>query len=340
MKRNIIIISTAAILMIFTGCVSLPEKENKTSAKQYNESGVKVEANKTYVRDWSGRSLGTEARPEWLMEAFQNNYGKARAKFGISDNDIVKVSMVSANDVRGAQMYADMNYARLVATELQRSICVTAAEKARNGDISEKTRQAIEEVTTSQSQVEISGHEKKAEFYHIVDEEDALSGKITRKCIIYQVYAIPEKTWARTSAFYLRKVLGDIPEDLSPEQEDVKDLVKTMMEDARHPTVMSQQEKAFELEAKRRMLTVQENLAPEQQKAQAKQELLKIAQEGNTERTKIKADAKTKQVEANADARTTAYLSGNKIVQTAAFVTPEDANRIEAEELAMSILFP
>ena len=112
------------------------------------------------------------------------------------------------------------------------------------------------------------------------------------------------------------------------------------MEDARHPTVMSQQEKAFELEAKRRMLTVQENLAPEQQKAQAKQELLKIAQEGNTERTKIKADAKTKQVETNADARTTAYLSGNKILQTAAFVTPEDANRIEAEELAMSILFP
>lgn len=341
MKKNRMgVFSALAALMVFAGCTSLPSTSDQALAKQYDESGMKVQANKTYLRDWTGRTLGTESRPEWLMEAFQNNYGKVKDKFGIAAEDIVKVSTVTAGDVKGAQMYADLNYARLVATELQRNICVTAAEKARNGDISEKTRQAIEQVTTSQSQVEISGHEKKAEFFHIIDEEDAVSGKMTRKCVIYQVYVIPEKTWAKTAAIYLKKILGDIPEDLSPEQKDVKDLINTMMADARHPVAMSQQEKAFELEAKRRMLTVQENLAPEQQKAQAAQELLKISQEGNTERTRIKAEAQTKQVEAQADARTAAYLSGNKIVQTAAFVTPEDANSIAAEELAFSILFP
>lgn len=338
MKKLMKWLSTLAVLMSMVGCETVSQNTT-TQQMGSNVSGVKVAANKTFLRDWTGRTLGTEPQPQWLMQAFLNNYTGARSVYGISEQDIVRVATVKAKDVRSAQMYADMQYARNVARELQQSIVVNAAEKARNGDMSEGTKGAIEEVTQTHAEADITGHEKKTEFYHIVDEEDASTGKVTRCCVLYQVYVIPERTWARTCAYYLKKVLGDIPENLSPDEQDVKDLVSTMIKDGRHPTVMSQQEKEQELEYKRRMLDVQADLAPVQQAAAAQQELLKIAQENKTKRTEIRNEAKTKQVEAVADAKTMAYLSGSPAVESAAFVTPDDAAQIEAEELAMSILF-
>lgn len=87
------------------------------------------------------------------------------------------------------------------------------------------------------------------------------------------------------------------------------------------------------------MMDAQVKLAPEKQKAAAQQELIKISQEGKTERTKIAADAKTKQTQARAEAETTAYLSGNKSLQAAATITPADANWLDAMETALSIIY-
>lgn len=213
------------------------------------------------------------------------------------------------------------------------------AEKARSGSMIDTTKQAIEEVTQTKSTVEITGHENKAEFWQTVDEEDAVTGKMTRKVVLYQIYVIPAQTWVRTTAKYLKSVLDELPEDLTPEEKDVRDMVKTMMDDARHPTVMTQQEKQQELEYSRKMMDAQVKLAPEKQKAAAQQELIKISQEGKTERTKIAADAKTKQTQARAEAETTAYLSSNKSLQAAATITPADENWLDAMETALSIIY-
>lgn len=340
MKQNVKVLSALAALIVLAGCKTTKQAgEAQQKPISDNVSGVKVKANESFLRDWTGRTLGTEPRPEWLVQAFMNNYTGVRAVYGISERDVVRVSTVKAKDVRAAEMYTDMKYARNVARELQQSIVVNAAEKFRDGDISAESKGAIEEVTQTHAEADITGHEKKTEFYHIIDEKDAITGKVTRSCVLYQIYVIPEKTWARTCAYYLKKVLGDLPEDLTPDEKDVKDLVSTMIKDGRHPTVMSQKEKEQELEYKRRMLDAQIDLAPAEQKAAAKQELLKITQENKTKRTQIRNDAKTKQVEAVSDAKTMAYLSGNKAIEAAAFVKAEDAEEIEAEELAMSILF-
>ena len=63
-------------------------------------------------------------------------------------------------------MRANANYARIVARELQQSINVYAAEKARSGSMTDTTKQAIEEVTQTQSNVEITGHENKGRNYY------------------------------------------------------------------------------------------------------------------------------------------------------------------------------
>lgn len=140
-------------------------------------------------------------------------------------------------------MRATANYARTVARDLQQSIKAYLADKARSGSMTDASKQATEEVTQTQSHVEITGHENKGEFWQAIDEEDAVTGKMTRKVVLYQIYVIPAQTWVRTTAKYLKSVPGELPEDLTPDEKDVRDMVKTMMDDARHPTVMTQQEK-------------------------------------------------------------------------------------------------
>lgn len=339
MKRTMFMATGVIVLLVcLASCVSSPAVSTGQSSLPSDTSGVKVAANKTYIRDWAGRTFGAEANPDWIGPATHGNFTKAKTYFDI-DGDVFKISLGVGADLRSAQMRATANYARIVARELQQSINVYAAEKARSGSMTDTTKQAIEEVTQTQSSVEITGHENKAEFWQTVDEEDAVTGKMTHKVVLYQIYVIPAQTWVRTTAKYLKSVLGELPEDLTPDEKDVRDMVKTMMDDARHPTVMTQQEKQQELEYSRKMMDAQVKLAPEKQKAAAQQELIKISQEGKTERTKIAADAKTQQTQALADAETTAYLSGNKALQAAATITPADANWLDAMETALSIIY-
>ncbi|MDY5818383.1 MAG: hypothetical protein SPK26_10185 [Treponema sp.] len=340
MKKKLIGSIIFATLFI-TGCGTTNAINSDTNVTKESraESGYEVKANKTYLRDWTARSVGGEARPTWLAPLFLGDYSQYKAQFGISDDDVIKVSYISASDVRSAQMRADMQYARQIAKELQQSVNNYATEQSRSGAIDSATKSAIMEVTQAQSSAEITGHEKRTEFYQIIDEEDALTGKVSRKCIMYQVYVIPQTTWARTTATYLKKVLGEMPEELSMDEKAVMDMVNQMMYDARHPTVMSQQEKEQELAYSSAMAQVQVELEPEKQKAAAQQELVKIVQDSRTERTKIMTDAQTKQVQSLADAQTMAALSGNPAVQSASTVTPADANSIDAQNIAYNILF-
>ncbi|MBQ3642056.1 hypothetical protein II906_09065, partial [bacterium] len=178
MKKKLIGSIIFATLFI-TGCGTTNAIKSNTNVTKESraESGYEVKANKTYLRDWTARSVGGEARPTWLASLFLGDYSQYKAQFGISDDDVIKVSYISASDVRSAQMRADMQYARQIAKELQQSVNNYATEQSRSGAIDSATKSAIMEVTQTQSSAEITGHEKRTEFYQIVDEEDALTGK-------------------------------------------------------------------------------------------------------------------------------------------------------------------
>lgn len=340
MKKILTEIAASAALLLLAGCGTTSNVAKSEEAKpNLSESNVEVKANKTYLRDWTARSMGGEARPAWLQALFLGNDNQYRSQFNVSDDAIIKTSYITAADVRGAQMRADIQFARQIAKDLQQSIFNSSAQQSRAGKIDETTKDAIMEVTQAQSTVEFSGLEKRTEFYHIEDEEDALTGKITRKCVLYQVYVIPQTTWARLTATYLKKVLGDMPEELSLDEEAVMNMVNTAIADNHHPVAMTQKQKEQELEYSEAMAKVQINLEPEKQKAAARQELVKIVQDGKTERTKIVSDAQTQQVKSLAEAQTMAVLSGNPAVMSAATVTPADGNSIEAQQIAYNILF-
>ena len=337
MKKNLL--SIAILAFIFTGCLTTNNTSSGSISDAKSATGLKVQGKETIVVDWEGYSIGAEAVPKWLESAVLGNYSAYITTFNKSDSDIYRYSTATGQDLRSAQMRADMNYSRKIAKELQQSINVFSAEQARAGNLSDTTRQAIEEVTKTQSSVEITGHQKATEFWQQVVVSDPLTGEKTSEYIVYQIYQIPAQTWAQTTAKYIKTVIGGVPEELSPEQDFVKNLVSEMMYDARFSTVMSQKEKEQQIEINKQMADIQASLAPAEQKAAADQALVQIMQSGQTERTKIITDAKVQQTQAMADATKIAYASGNPIYQSAATITAADKDWADAEALAASILF-
>jgi len=339
-----------AVVMLFSmlvsGCGSTAPKTTTPAvtenAKPANESGVTVAAMKTKILDWQGRAANTPAIPAWLGPATMGNYSAYETAYNVqAGNSLFRFSIGYGADVRAAQMRADMNYARIIAKELQQSISNFAAEKARSGSMTQATASAIEEITKTKSEAEITGHQKKTEFWQMTDAEDPLTGKTTRQVIVYQVWSIDPNAWAATTAKYIREVIGEIPANLSLEQREVTNMLTQMMDDARHPVVLSQEQAKMKVEAEKRMVDAQINLLPAQQKAAANAELAKINQEALTARTAINAEQRTAQTQALADGRVqqAAYLSHDPVLQSAASTTAADAAWVNAMNIAASILY-
>jgi hypothetical protein len=348
MKRKFVLgnVVLMLIVILILGCSSNPAQTktalNAESAKPNNESGVTVAAMKTSIRDWQGRALNEPAIPVWLGPASRGDFSQYEAAFNVqAGNGLFRLSIGEGADVRAATMRADMNYARMIAKELHQSISNFSADKARSGSMTQNTASAIEEGATTKSQAEITGHQKKTEFWQLTDAEDPLTGKTTRQVIVYQVYSIDPNAWAATTAKYIREVVGEMPANLSLEQREVNDMVTQMMYDARHPIVLSQEQAKMKLEAEKRMVDAQIDLAPAQQKAATDAELARINQEALTARTAISAEQRTAQTQALADGRVqqAAYLSGDPVLKSAASVTPADAQWVNAMNIAAGILF-
>jgi len=337
--KKIIFGTVIAAALFAAGCATTGNSATIPAAERKSASGVKIAGIETTVVDWDGRTFGTEAVPSWLSAAARGDYSAYISTFKKKDSDIFRNSTGYGADVRSATMRADMAYSRKIARELQQSINVYAAEQARSGNLSDETRQAIEEVTKTQSDAQITGHQKATEFWQRVITEDPISGEKTSQYIVYQIYQIPASTWTQTTARYVKDVLGEIPENLTPEQDFVKNMVSEMIHDARFPTVMSQEEAKQSAEINKKIADAQIALMPEEQKAAADQALAQIMQDGSTERTKILADAKTEQTKAAADATKMAYASGNKLYQSAATISAADKEWADAEAIAASILF-
>lgn len=289
---------------------------------------MKIAGAETTIVDWDGRAAGTDAIQNWLSPAKRGDYSIYITTFKKKDSDVYRNSIGYGADIRSATMRADMAYARTIARELQQSVNVYAAEQARSGNLSDETRQAIEEVTKTQSNAEITGHQKATEFWQRLITVDPLTNEKSSSYIVYQIYQIPANTWAQTTAKYVRDAIGGIPEELTPEQDFVKGLVGEMLHDARFTTVLSQEEAKQKTEINKKIADAQINLMPAEQKAAADQELAKIMQDGKTERVK-----------AISDAAKVAYSSGNPVYESAPTITAADKDWADAEALAASILF-
>jgi hypothetical protein len=337
-KSGKIFYMVAVVSLLLASCSTMGGGGVSNSSSS-GQSGMQVAGEKTIVVDWAGRTLGSDATPAWLGPAIASgNFTKYQDEFNVSGN--FRTSEGRGTDVRAATLRADMNYARKIVKELNQHIENYAAEKTRSGGESDPTMSAIEEVTKTKSKVDITGHEKKTEFWQCLESEDS-SGRKTKQYVVYQVYLISDAVWVQTTQKYLKEVIGDLPSNLKPEQKEVASLVQEMLADERHPVVLSQKQAEQKLEAEKRMVDVQVALAPAQQEAAAKAELAKLNQEALTERSRITSENRIAMTQAMAEGRVqeAAYLSGDPALQSAAATTAADKDLVEAMAIAASILF-
>jgi hypothetical protein len=300
-------------------------------------SGVSNIGEKTTVVDWTGRLNGGEPVPAWLASAENGNFTKFMDEFQITGS-VCRVAVNTAQDLRAAQDRAQMAFARQLAQDLATKVNVKSAELARNGGMDEATAQAIETRTTAQSSVEISGGMLRTEFWKKYQTENQQTGAVKTQVTVYRIYVFPQNTWDQLLVTYLRKVIGEMPQNLKPEQKEVLALINEMEKDERHPIELSQKQAEQKVEAEKRMVDAQVNLMPAQQEAAANAELARINQEALTDRTRISGENRTAMVKAieEGNQQKAAYLSGDPALQSAATIRAADAVAVNARALDMA----
>jgi hypothetical protein len=341
MQRNTALFAVIVTAVLLAGCITpgnvAGPPASESPAQPASNSGMRIAGEKTTLVDWTGRTSGRAPNPDWLGDAEEGLYAKFQETYGVTDG-VCRIAIGSGADLRAAQMRVSMNFARQVAKDLATKVSTKAAELARSGGMNDATAQAIEERTTTQSTADISGSQMRTEYFKKLETEDSRTGKVTTQYVVYQVHVFRQDVWDQLQMSYLRKVIGDLPANLKPEQREIATLLDRMDYDERHPVVLDQQQREQRLEAEKRMVDAQIALMPAQQEAAAKAELAKLNQEALSERSRINADARVAMEKAIAEGRTqeAAYLSGDPILQAAATVTAADGDVINSRWLAMA----
>jgi hypothetical protein len=345
MKRknvfNAVLFTAICAAVISCGTTSGGASTGGGNSAKFN-SGVTYNGEKTTVVDWTGRLDGEDPIPTWLASAQKGNFTKFMNEFQITES-VCRIAIGSGADLKAAQMRAQMNFARQITQDLATKVNVKTAELARSGGMDDATAQAIEERTTTQSNAEISGAMSKTEFYRKIQTENPQTGTVKTQFIVYRLYVFSQNVWDQLLVTYLKKVIGDIPQNLKPEQKEVVALIDQMEKDERHPIELSQKQAEQKVEAEKRMVDAQINLMPAQQEAAAKAELAKINQEALTDRTRVRGENRTAMVKAieEGNQQKAAYLSGDPALQAAATIRAADAEVVNtrALDMAAAILF-
>lgn len=333
------VIGAVAIAFVAAGCASTGAQETREILKE-NESGVTVKADNSRIVDWSDRTMGESSTPSWMQMLLRKDYNGYMEEFGIENGIIRELKFLhGTKDLRGAQARANLEYGRSLALELNQSINVYLSESLTSGNINQATRDAIGERTKQQASAQITGHQVHREFWQEIEEDDPRTGKTSRHFLLWRVYVINADAWAATTAKYIKEVIGDLPRNMTLEEQDVQDMLNKMMYDARHPVVMTQQQVEDSVRASRAMLEVELegerkkiDLMGDEMKNNRDIALAKIVQDGKTERAQIKSDTVGGMVDA-------ALISGDPVLRTAASISPADAEWVRAMELATSIVF-
>jgi hypothetical protein len=289
-----------------------------------------------------GRAARAPSIPKWIEDIQFNRFDAAAESLGETGigNSIFRGLTTSGPDVRGAQMRADAEFARTIAKELQQSINVHLASSA-SGGINEATKEAIGEITQINSEVEMSGARVVKEFWQNVEDKDPSNGRITKSTLLYRFYAFNRDDWAAITGGYVQKILDQLPLRLQPDEEQVRTMLQNMLNDARRPIELNQQQLEQQLEAQQKMIDAQIGLMPAEQRAAAKQELARINSQTAIALGEQRADASVQRAEASAaaSAEQAAYASGNSVLTAAASTTAADAVLVNAARLAAKILF-
>ncbi|MDR3191961.1 MAG: hypothetical protein LBT87_02730 [Treponema sp.] len=317
-KKNCFIAAAGMAVLVMAGCASNPKPEAAPTAaeirREQDAGAVDTQPRPSTVLDWANRNLGEDPVPLWLKPLIKGNSGPVKSAYGVSSDARVKYSIARRANRDEARVQAGLLFAAQTANELKTYVMSAAAQTLNEGQID-----IIEEITTA-TKVNITGMERVADFWHLVETEDPATRVKSREYLYYVVWAMPQAAWTALTRKYVNDVIGQVPD--RQVQINVAGAYGDIQARADREAEMGDAE--F-----RQKLRLQEQAARDAQE----RELARINQ-----RTVAAAAAQTAQTQAAADAvaRYAAYRSGDPAV---AATTAADYDWISALSAASDVVF-
>lgn len=223
MKKVVFACAAAALVLGVSGCTS-------TKAVQSPDPSLKVnvddDVDKVVVIDWTDRTLGEVAAPQWLRNMRRGNSDTFKQAWGTDTNRVVKVSMATGKTEATAQALSRAGFAYTQAAELSQKVIGRVGQGLNDAGQLEAVY-----VAASETKADMTGLREETGFFQKVRTTKAGTKEQSEQYIYYTVFSMDKGTWDNLCKKYLMDVMGGA--DLTTEtQKKVGALFSEMKEDA------------------------------------------------------------------------------------------------------------
>lgn len=220
MKKIFVVCAAAALVLGMAGCASTKSVDPTLKVN------VDDDVDKVVVIDWTDRTLGEVAAPQWLKNMRRGNSDTFKQAWGTDANRVVKVSMATGKTEATAQALSRAGFAYTQAAELSQKVIGRVGQ-----GLNDVGQLAAVYVAASETKADMTGLREEAGFYQKVRTTKAGTKEQSEQFIYYTVYSMDKGTWDNLCKKYLMDVMGGA--DLTTEtQKKVGALFSEMKADA------------------------------------------------------------------------------------------------------------
>lgn len=220
MKKIFVVCAAAALVLGIAGCAST--KSVDPTLKINVDDGV----DKVVVIDWTDRTLGEVAAPQWLKNMRRGNSDTFKQQWGTDANRVVKVSMATGKTEATAQALSRAGFAYTQAAELSQKVIGRVGQ-----GLNDVGQLEAVYVAASETKADMTGLREEAGFFQKVRTTKAGTKEQSEQYIYYTVFSMDKGTWDNLCKKYLMDVMGGA--DLTTEtQKNVGALFSEMKADA------------------------------------------------------------------------------------------------------------
>jgi hypothetical protein len=262
--------------------------------------------------------VGEEKIPLWLPPLIKGNAAPVKSDYGIPPDARVKYSLVQRANRDEASELSRIAFSAQIAYDLKTYVMAGGGQGLNAAQLDMASNATIG------TAIYITGVDRVADFWHLVETEDPTTRIKSREYLYYVVWAIPQSTWTALVRKFVNDVIGKIPD--REVQTNIARAYGAIEAEANRENQMTDAEFL-------QRLRLQEQAAKD---AQAR-EMARISQQ--TAATAATAETLQAQARAEASARRAAYRSGDPAVAAAASVTAADFDWISALAAAADVVF-
>lgn len=220
MKKVFVVCAVAALVLGMSGCASTKSVDPTLKVN------VDDDVDKVVVIDWTDRTLGEVAAPQWLKNMRRGNSDTFKQQWGTDASRVVKVSMATGKTEATAQALSRAGFAYTQAAELSQKVIGRVGQ-----GLNDVGQLEAVYVAASETKADMTGLREETGFFQKVRTTKAGTKEQSEQYIYYTVYSMDKGTWDNLCKKYLMDVMGGT--DLTTEtQKKVGALFSEMKADA------------------------------------------------------------------------------------------------------------